>query len=262
LARRRYLAVDPDNRLVAGSLEADWNAALRELAAARETYENAKSDGGGVLDEAQRTRITALAADFPALWNDPDTPMRERKRLVRLLVADVTLVRAEQITAQVRLTGGQEHTLTMPIPLASWQIRQTPPDVVAAIDELLDDHTDGQIAEILTGRGHVSGTGHPLKPTIVRHIRIRYSLRSHPQRLADQGMLSLRQIARRLGLHTNTVKKWRDAGLLTGRVANDKGEYFYYLPGSELVRPRIGRPPAPRPAPTETPIESAQGGAV
>ncbi|MER6121465.1 recombinase family protein [Streptomyces sp. NPDC001795] len=262
LARRRYFAVDPDNRLVAGSLEADWNAALRELASARETYETAKNDGAGTLDDAQRARITALAANFPALWNDEDTPMRERKRLVRLLVTDVTLVRAEEITTHVRLTGGQEQTLTMPIPLASWQIRQTPPEVVAAIDELLDDHTDGQIAEILTDRGHVSGTGGSLKPMIVRHIRIRYRLRSHPQRLADQGMLSLREIARRLGLHTNTVKKWRDAGLLTGRVANDKGEYFYHLPGPDLVRPRIGRPPSPRPAPTETTIESAHGGAV
>ncbi|MFM9662867.1 recombinase family protein, partial [Streptomyces scabiei] len=85
-----------------------------------------------------------------------------RKRLVRLLVTDVTLVRADQITVHVRLTGGQEHTLTRPVPLASWQIRQTPPEVVAAIDALLNDHTDGQIAAILTERGHVSGTGQPL----------------------------------------------------------------------------------------------------
>jgi DNA invertase Pin-like site-specific DNA recombinase len=262
LARRRYLAVDPDNRLVAGSLEADWNAALRELTQVRETYESAKNDGGGILDDTKRARITAMAGDFPALWNDPDTPRRERKRLVRLLVADVTLVRADQITVHVRLTGGQEHTLTMPVPLASWQVRQTPPEVVAAIDELLDDHTDGQIAAILTERGHVSGTGHALRPTIVRHIRNRYGLRSHPQRLADQGMLSLREIARRLGIGLGTVQIWRNNGLLTGRVANDKGEYFYFPPPPDLERPRIGRPPGPRPAPTETPIESAQGGAV
>ncbi|WP_406003324.1 recombinase family protein [Streptomyces sp. NBC_00829] len=262
LARRRYLAVDPDNRLVAGSLEADWNTALRELTQVRETYESARNDGGGVLDDAQRARITALAGDFPALWKDPDTPMRERKRLVRLLVVDVTLVRADEIAVHVRLTGGQEHTLTLPVPLASWQIRQTPPEVVAAIDELLDDHTDGQVAAILTERGHVSGTGHALRPTIVRHIRNRYGLRSHPQRLADQGMLSLREIARRLGIGLNTVQVWRNNGLLTALVANDKGEYFYFPPPPDLERPRIGRPPGPRPAPAGTPTELAQGGAV
>ena len=222
----------------------------------------AKATGTGVLDETQRARITALARDFPALWADPDAPDRERKRLVRLLVTDVTLVRAEQITAHVRLTGGQEHTPARPVPLASWQIRQTPSEVLASIDELLDDHTDGQIAKILTDRGHLSGLGQNLTPGIVKHIRRAYRLRSHPQRLADQGMLSLNEIARRLGAHTNTVKKWRNEGLLTGRLANDKGEYLYQLPGPEFTRPRIGRPPGQRPAPTETSIESAQGGAV
>lgn len=261
LARRRYLAVDPDNRLVAGSLEADWNTALRELTQVRETYENAKNSGQGVLDGAQRARITALAADFPALWSDEDTPIRERKRLVRLLVTDVTLVRAEQITAHVRLTGGQQHTLDT-VPLASWQIRQTPPEVVALVDELLDDHTDGQIAKILTDQGHVCGGGQPIYPGTIKHIRKAYNLRSHPQRLADQGLFSLNEIARRLQIHTNTVKKWRSQGLLTGRVANDKGEYYYQLPGADFTRPQIGRPPGPRPAPTETTTESAQGGAV
>ncbi|MFH9970158.1 recombinase family protein [Streptomyces mirabilis] len=263
LARRRYLAVDPANRLVATSLEADWNQALRELAEATETYEKAKIAGTGVLDDAQRARITYLARDFPALWANPETPDRERKRLVRLLITDVTLIRAEQITAHVRLTGGQEHTLVRPVPLASWQIRQTPPEVVAAIDELLNDHTDGQIAEILTERGHLSGLGQALSPGIVKHIRRAYRLRSHPQRLTEQGMLSLNEIARRLGIGLKTVKQWRDRGLLTGRLANDKGEYLYYPPPDGLTRPRIGRPPRPRPpAPEQTPTESTQGGAV
>jgi DNA invertase Pin-like site-specific DNA recombinase len=262
LARRRYLAVDPDNRLVATSLEADWNAALRELGEATEAYEKAKDSGTGILDDAQRARITALARDFPALWADPDTPDRERKRLVRLLVTDVTLIRDQQITAHVRLTGGQEHTLTMPVPLTAWQLRQTPPEIVAAVDQLLEEHTDTQIAKILTDHGHLSGTGQPLHAGIVKRIRINYGLRSHPQRLADQGMLPLKEIARRLGVGLSTVKHWRDRGLLTGRVANDKGEYLYFPPDSDLPRPRIGRPPRPRPTPTETPIESAQGGAV
>ncbi|KPI17301.1 Resolvase domain-containing protein [Actinobacteria bacterium OV450] len=257
LARRRYLAVDPDNRLVAVSLETDWNQALRDLKDATDAYEQAKASTDGTLDTGQRARITALAGDFPRLWAAADTPMRERKRMVRLLITDVTLTRSEQITAHVRLRGGQDHTLTLPVPLASWQIRQTPPDIVTAIDQLLDNHTDGQIAEILTQRGHRSGSGQPLHRLIIRHIRTAYRLRSHPQRLADRGMLSLNAIARRLGVHTNTVKQWRSDGLLTGQLANDKGEYLYHLPGPDFTRPRIGRPPG-RP----TPSESSERGAV
>ncbi|QCX82807.1 hypothetical protein C9F11_46285 (plasmid) [Streptomyces sp. YIM 121038] len=222
LARRRYLAVDPDNRLVAQSLEADWNTALRELNDATDAYEQAKATGGSPLDD--------------------------------------TLVRDdEQITAHVRLRGGQAHTLTMPAPLTSWQIRQTPPGVVAAVDQLLDEHTDGQIAAILTAKGHVSGTGQPLQPRMVQNIRRAYGLRSHPQRLADQGMASLREIARRLGVCLSTVQNWRNRGLLTGRVANDKGEYFYYLPrpaSSDLASADHRRPQHPSNQPEETQYEA------
>src|SRR6266536_1024195 len=161
LARRRYLAVDPQNRLVADTLEADWNTALRELAHATDTYQHATQATTGQLTAAQRQRITQLATDFPALWNDPATPQRERKRLIRLLISDVILTSTAQITAHVRLRGGQDHSLHLPIPLAAWQLRQTPPEVVSAIDQLLDDHTDAQIATILSSRGLVSRTGRP-----------------------------------------------------------------------------------------------------
>jgi len=264
LARRRYLAVDPQNRLVADTLEADWNTALRELADVTDAYEHATQAGTGQLTAAQRQRITQLATDFPALWNDPATPQRERKRLTRLLISDVTLTRTDQITAHVRLRGGQDHSLHLPIPLAAWQLRQTPPAVVAAIDELLNDHTDAQTATILSTRGLTSGTGQPLHARLIRQIRTHYQLPSHTQRLRDAGLLTLAEIARRLAIHPNTVKKWRNDGLLTGRLANDKGEYLYQLPGPDLTRPHTGRPPR-RPSPTtttETTAASTTGGAV
>ena len=89
LARRRYLAVDPDNRLVADTSEADWNDALRTLRTAQDAYERG-SAATATLTEEHKTRIRALAADFPALWSDPATPARERKRMTRLLIDDVT----------------------------------------------------------------------------------------------------------------------------------------------------------------------------
>ena len=111
LARRRYLQVDPDNRLVADCLEADWNTALRALVQAQERYEHQRQAEAAGLTTAQRASILALAQDFPRLWNDPQTPDRERKRMARLLLADVTLLKADAITAQVRFHGGVTHTL-------------------------------------------------------------------------------------------------------------------------------------------------------
>src|SRR5262249_30052269 len=126
LARRRYLAVDPDNRLVAGTLEADWNTALRALNDAQAAYDKASEQHAGTLTPAQKTRIARLATDLPGIWNDPATPMRERKRIARLLLTDVTVTRtSDTITAHARLAGGQQRTLTLPVPEPAWKIRQT-----------------------------------------------------------------------------------------------------------------------------------------
>jgi DNA invertase Pin-like site-specific DNA recombinase len=89
LAQRRYLRVDPDNRLVAATLEAEWNHKLRAQEAAQDDYERQRA-ADTLLDEEKRQRVLALATNFPRLWRDPDTPARERKRMARLLIEDVT----------------------------------------------------------------------------------------------------------------------------------------------------------------------------
>ena len=111
LARRRYLTVDPANRLVAETLEADWNTALRALNDAQAAYDKARQQHPGQLTEASRRPGSAqLVTDLPGIWNDPATPARERKRIARLLLTDVTVTRtSDTITAHIRLAGGQAH---------------------------------------------------------------------------------------------------------------------------------------------------------
>jgi DNA invertase Pin-like site-specific DNA recombinase len=131
-ARLRFMGVDPANRLVADSVEAEWNQALRALAEAKDRYEKRRqADRAGLSDE-QRAAIVALAKDFPRLWNDPHTPERERKRMARLLIADVTLLKGNDLRVQVRFNGGTTHTLTLPLPKPSWMLRQTSESVVTA----------------------------------------------------------------------------------------------------------------------------------
>ena len=96
LARERFMQVDPKNRLVADALEADWNERLRALTEAQEQYERQRQADRAVLDQESRSRILALTTDFPKLWKDPKTPDRERKRMARLLIEDVTLSKGEQ----------------------------------------------------------------------------------------------------------------------------------------------------------------------
>ena len=172
LARLRYMQVDPDNRLVADALEADWNENLRALAEAEEQYKRLREKDRKILDEGMREKIRELASNFPRLWNDPGTPQRERKRMVHLLLEDVTLVKSkEDITVNVRFKGGAAKTLRLPRPLTSWQGWTTHSKVVAEIDRLLDNHTNSQVASSLNQSGFTSGARNGSSMTLLNGKR-------------------------------------------------------------------------------------------
>ncbi len=227
LAQRRYMRVDPDNRLVANTLESFWNQKLRELTEAQEEYERQCQSENFLLDEQRRAEILALATNFPRLWQDPHTPDRERKRMVQLILEDVTLIRSAQITAHVRFKGGSTRSLSLPIPSPAWQLHQTTPLVIKEVDRLLDQHTDGEIAAILNERSLRSGRGKPFNQMIVARIRSNYGLADRYSRLRAAGMLTIQEIAHILGVCDDTVKKWRCRGLLRAKAYNDKGQCLF-----------------------------------
>jgi DNA invertase Pin-like site-specific DNA recombinase len=232
LARRRYMQVDPDNRMVADTLEADWNAKLRELADAQDRCEQKRQVDRG-LDEEQRAQIVALATDFARLWSDPRTPDRERKRMARLLIEDVTLLKVDDVTAHVRFKGGATRTLSVPLAVPAWMLRRTSPEVVSTIDRLLDDHTDGEISELLNDRGLISGEGKRFHLSIVARIRKEYELESRYHRLRARGLLDQREIAEQLDVKPCTIKIWRRAGLLVAHRFDDKGQCLFERPGAD-----------------------------
>lgn len=246
LARRRFMVADPDNRLVVDVLEAEWNEKLRALHDAHEELEQRRAQEHQTLSDERQRKILALATDFPRLWNDPKTPQRERKRMVRLLLEDVTLAKGEEITVGVRFRGGATQSLTLPLAQPAWQLRQTSPEVVAEIDALLDEHTEGQIARILNERGRVSGEGKAFHAVMVQRLRRTYGLKSRYHRLRDVGMLSLDEIANLLTVTPNTVKIWRQRGLLRALVYNDKNECLYEHPGGDPPAKKQGSKPSER----------------
>jgi len=249
-AGRRYLAVDPANRLVAGNLEADWNTRLRELAQARDDYARAR-DADAALDEQQQARVLALAEDFPALWNDPATPMRERKRLLRLLITDVTLTRADDgaTRCQIRFTGGQHHTLTLPRPLTAAEQHTTAPATIELIDQLLNDHPFDKIATILNSRGITGGWGRAFTVQNLAALCHARGLSTHASRLRSAGMLTVGEIAADLKVTPQTIGRWRRRGLITGRRTDGRGECLFH-PGQHRPGPADRPPPAGPQAPS------------
>ena len=130
LARRRYMKVDPDNRLVADALEAEWNEKLRLLPTSVADYGRRGQEEAAALDAQMRRHVLELAEQFPRIWNDPRIDMRERKRILRLLILDVTVVKSDKITVHVRLSGGATRTLALDRPLPIAQIRKFKPELV------------------------------------------------------------------------------------------------------------------------------------
>jgi len=242
-ARHRYMQVDAANRLVAESLEAEWNHKLRALAAVQQEYERQRKAGPLAVDAQERQRVLSLATDFPAVWADPNTPARERKRMLGLLIEDVTLIKQAQITAAVRFRGGATTTLTLPRPLTMQQLRATHDDVRRQIDALLDEYTDAQVARVLNERTLRTGAGEAFDDVSVKWVRYAHRLKSLKQRLIESGWLTQRQMSSRLGLTRSTLGRWRHKGRIKARICNDRGEWLYWPPSQGEI---FATSPAPR----------------
>ena len=158
----------------------------------------------------RRGRGLALATDFPRLWNDPATPDRERKRMARLLIEDVTMTKGEGIALGVRLRSGATEPLALPLEPRACDSYRTPAGVVAEIDALLEDYTDAAVARILNDRGRRPLKGGAFSAERVQRVRRTYGLKPRCERLRARGLLDLKEMAERLGVTTGTVKKWRD----------------------------------------------------
>lgn len=242
LARRRYAKVDPDNRLVADALEADWNRRLRELEELQREHERQQDDEQARLDEPARKRIIGLARDFPRVWNDDRTSAMERKRMLALLIEDVTLVAGPSIAVHVRWRGGRTQSLSVDKPRPIAQIRKTAPDVVKLIDELLETSTDKQVAARLNELGHRNWRGESFSPKKVIVVRSAYKLRSRFERLRLRGMLTGEEIAQQLGVSTTTVHELGRQGVLTRHLYGNNHRCLYEPPGGgQLIRGVGGR---------------------
>lgn len=236
LARRRFMQVDPENRLVADTLEAEWNNALRELARAQDELEVAreldrKSHAATDLDQ-----LHTVAKAFPLVWRDRKTAPRDRKRMVRLVIEDATILKGELITIHVRFRGGATTSVTVPRPLTYFEARRTQSELVSEIDQLLAEHYDAEVSKILVARGRKPGGGGTFDVARVAFIRSTYHLKSFRERLLDSGYISIDDLATRFNVAREAIKRWRERGLLRGRRVNEKEEYVYEDPGND---PRV-----------------------
>ncbi len=212
LARRRFYEVDPANRLVAATLEADWNERLRELEEACRAREARAAAREAELSGLEAERIRALTRDFERVWTAAETTNTDRKRLLGLLIEDATLSRdGYEVKVELRMRGGKALTLdTVHLPKPIAQIRKTPPKTITALDRLLESHTDGGAARELNRAGHRNWKGESYTVQRVRTTRRRYGLPSflerERKRLRGEAFETAPELAARLGVTEGTVR--------------------------------------------------------
>ena len=260
LARRRYVQVDPDNRLVADTLEADWNERLRELDALHQAHEHQRDHDKALLAEETRQRVMGLAQDFPAVWHSPRTTPVERKRMLALLVEDVTLTNRDEVTVQVRFRGAKTQTFTVPRPLPMSRVRKTPAAAVQAIDELLESYNDKQTAMQLNALGHRNWKGEIFTVKKVALVRLTYGLKSRHERLRERGFLTGAELAKRFDVSITTIHTWGRAGLLQRELYGNRARCLYApRPSTVPVKGSGGRCPK---APTLVTVSPSEQEAV
>jgi DNA invertase Pin-like site-specific DNA recombinase len=225
LARRRYLAVEPENRLVARSLEKEWNEKLAALETLEREYAALPMHTLKITSPEQRKAILDLAQDLPSIWHANTTTNNERKQLLRFLIKDVTLARMDKdISIAIRWQTGALTKFQIPRANKSWEVRKTDTRAVALIRQLAADHTDQQIALHLNEAGLRAGEGGVFTRSKVCWIRHTNKIVTGcPERPSDcatgqraDGRYSALAAAELLNVHVCTISEWCKTGILDG----------------------------------------------
>jgi DNA invertase Pin-like site-specific DNA recombinase len=179
LAQRRYELVDPANRLVARTLEQLWETTLQDFERLQAEFDHFRQQTPTSLNDTQRQQLRNLVVDLPRIWNAETTSPTERKELLRLLVADVTLTRLElEVQVQIRWHTNELDTYRVPLPS-----RGAPPEAEATISRirsLCPTHTDAQIADLLNHENLQTIQQKPFTANLVHGLRRRYGIRKLP----------------------------------------------------------------------------------
>ncbi len=215
-AERAFLACEPENRLVARSLETRWETALAELAAANAALATQSQTQPELPSPEQ---LAATVADLPVLWATETTSDKDRKRLLRTLVADVTItpsdVDSTQLTVGLRWKSGASCQLAVTRRRNAIQLRSTDPAAIALAQRVGPGLDNAALATALNQAGHHTGTGQPFDGVAAGNLR-HYHHIPYPGLLAE-GELTPRQVANRIGVSVGTVHYWINAGFLPAR---------------------------------------------
>jgi DNA invertase Pin-like site-specific DNA recombinase len=228
LAQKRYEQVDPENRLVASTLEQRWNDALIEL----EDVQNQIAElqqREHVITSRQREEVLKLARDLPRLWKSKATSAKDKKRILQLLIQDITVEKPERGKAilHLRWQGGQCETLDVELPRPSAERWRHSESLVQRVRELARDYSDTEIATQLNAEGLKSNKGNPFTRSSVSWIRNKHAI--PPVDKKQPGEHTVQEVSQQFGVSPGVVYYWIAHKILPARRLNNGSPYWIMI---------------------------------
>jgi DNA invertase Pin-like site-specific DNA recombinase len=225
LAERRYEAVDPHNRLIASTLEQRWNRAAQRVLELEAEFANFERQTRRTITADQKRQILQLAGDFPRLWNAPTTEARDRKRMLRLLIEDITVVKGperKQLRLQIRWQGGATEVVELQLPPNRADALRYSATIIDRVRDLAREHDDVEIAALFNSDGLLSSTGKPFTTAMISWIRYKHRISgpSHPV-----GTLTITEVCERYGVSMHVVYYWIERGHVTAHQRKPGAPY-------------------------------------
>lgn len=222
LAQRRYEEVDPSNRLVAATLEKRWNESLVVLDELKNEYESHCANTHFTEISCKKDELLKLAQDFPKIWNAESTNVKDRKKIIRLLIKDIAIKRIQDLrneTAALHITwqGGATEELTVAMPVKSTEKWRSSPEIIEEVSKLVHSMSDQAIVKHLNEQNLQSNKGNKYTLKSIQWIRHKYNIPSYLQR--KPGEFSVEELAEKLGVKQHVVRTWIEKGVVKSRRA-------------------------------------------
>jgi DNA invertase Pin-like site-specific DNA recombinase len=226
-ARRQYDACEPENRLVARTLEAAWEDKLAAVTAAETSLAAEQARQPSSLSRDEVRWLSAAGADIRAVFDAPSTTPRERKQLIRALIAEVTVTVDQQArTAALALywEGGASTGITVTLPRLGAPWRTTDTSTVDLVRRLAEHYDDAAIAGVLARQGRRTGTGLAFTKNRVADLRHAHGIPAAPRKNVtpagqDDDVVSITKAAAELGVGISTIYRWLADGFIPGEQA-------------------------------------------
>lgn len=227
LAQRRYEAVDPDNRLVAGTLEKRWNEKLLKAQEVKRKFEEHKQKNRISATEEQKSQLLNLAHNLPKLWEAHSTSAKDRKRILRLIIKDITVEKAaepKQIVLHIRWQGGAIEDIPVEMP-ANYPDRIRYEDhIIARVRKLSQCHTDAQIVDLFNEEGLKSAKNQRFTISMIKWIRYKYGIMSQILKRPEE--LTVNQVMAKFEISRHVVYYWIERKIITARRLNHGSPYW------------------------------------